>query len=224
MSYYDYYQPEAYVPSTDTYIEKDALINDTIDMMRHAATRALLSRKDVIIVASVSCIYGIGDRGAYQDMLVTLEAGQTYLRDKLLRHLVDIQYQRNDWDFHRGTFRVRGDVVEVFPAYEEDRAIRMELWGDEVESIAVIDPLRGTVMGKLLSVAIFPEQPLRDAGGAAQARRSRASRRSSARGSPSCGRRASCSRRSACVCARSTTSRTCVRWGSATASRTTRGT
>jgi len=156
VSYYDYYQPEAYVPSTDTYIEKDALINDTIDMMRHAATRALLSRKDVIIVASVSCIYGIGDRGAYQDMLVTLEAGQTYLRDKLLRQLVDIQYQRNDWDFHRGTFRVRGDIVEVFPAHEDDEAYRLSFFGDELESITRIDPLRGVVKGKLLSVAIFP--------------------------------------------------------------------
>jgi len=156
VSYYDYYQPEAYVPSTDTFIEKDALINDTIDMMRHAATRALLSRKDVIIVASVSCIYGIGDRGAYQDMLVTLEAGQTYLRDKLLRHLVDIQYQRNDWDFHRGTFRVRGDIVEVFPAHEDDEAYRLSFFGDELESITRIDPLRGVVKGKLLSVAIFP--------------------------------------------------------------------
>ncbi len=156
VSYYDYYQPEAYVPSTDTYIEKDALINDTIDMMRHAATRALLSRKDVIIVASVSCIYGIGDRGAYQDMLITLEAGQSYQRDKLLRHLVDIQYQRNDWDFHRGTFRVRGDVVEVFPAHEDDEAYRLSFFGDELETITRIDPLRGNVKGKLLSVAIFP--------------------------------------------------------------------
>ncbi len=156
VSYYDYYQPEAYVPSTDTYIEKDALINDTIDMMRHAATRALLSRKDVIIVASVSCIYGIGDRGAYQDMLITLEAGLNYQRDKLLRQLVDIQYQRNDWDFHRGTFRVRGDVVEVFPAHEDDEAYRLSFFGDELETITRIDPLRGNVKGKLLSVAIFP--------------------------------------------------------------------
>ncbi len=156
VSYYDYYQPEAYVPSTDTYIEKDALINDTIDMMRHAATRALLSRKDVIIVASVSCIYGIGDRGAYQDMLITLEAGQSYLRDRLLRQLVDIQYQRNDWDFHRGTFRVRGDVIEVFPAHEDDEAYRLSFFGDELESITRIDPLRGATKGKLLSVAIFP--------------------------------------------------------------------
>ena len=156
VSYYDYYQPEAYVPSTDTYIEKDALINDTIDMMRHAATRAILERRDTIIVASVSCIYGIGDKTTYKGMLIHLEEGKTYLRDRLLRHLVDIQYARNDWDFHRGTFRVRGDVVEVFPAYEQDEALRLSFWGDELESIARIDPLRGTVIEKVPSAAIFP--------------------------------------------------------------------
>jgi excinuclease ABC subunit B len=156
VSYYDYYQPEAYVPSTDTYIEKDALINDTIDMMRHAATRALLSRRDVIIVASVSCIYGIGDKGSYASMMINLEVGQHYVRDALLRKLVDIQYQRNDWDFHRGTFRVRGDVVEVFPAHEDDEALRFSFFGDELESISRIDPLRGTVIGKLKMCAVFP--------------------------------------------------------------------
>jgi excinuclease ABC subunit B len=156
VSYYDYYQPEAYVPSTDTYIEKDALINDAIDRMRHAATRALLSRRDVIIVASVSCIYGIGDKGAYAGMLIPLEVGQHVLRDALLRKLVDIQYQRNDWDFHRGTFRVRGDIVEVFPAHEEREALRLSFFGDELEAITRIDPLRGTTLGKLKTCAIFP--------------------------------------------------------------------
>ncbi|MFO0750195.1 MAG: excinuclease ABC subunit UvrB [Myxococcota bacterium] len=156
VSYYDYYQPEAYVPSTDTYIEKDALINDTIDMMRHAATRAILERRDTIIVASVSCIYGIGDKSTYKGMLIHLEEGKSYHRDRLLRQLVDIQYQRNDWDFHRGTFRVRGDVVEIFPAYEQDEALRLSFWGDELESLARIDPLRGTVIEKIPAAAVFP--------------------------------------------------------------------
>ncbi|MCC6909427.1 MAG: excinuclease ABC subunit UvrB [Phycisphaerales bacterium] len=156
VSYYDYYQPEAYVPSTDTYIEKDSLINDTIDQMRHAATRAILERHDTIIVASVSCIYGIGDKTTYKGMLVHLEEGKTYLRDRLLRQLVDIQYTRNDWDFHRGTFRVRGDVVEIFPAYEQDEALRLSFWGDELESLARIDPLRGTILERIPAAAIFP--------------------------------------------------------------------
>ena len=156
VSYYDYYQPEAYVPASDTYIEKDAIINDAIDRMRHAATRAVLERRDVIIVASVSCIYGIGDKTTYKGMLIHLEQGGRYDRDLLLRHLVDIQYTRNDYDFHRGTFRVRGDVVEVFPAYEESEAIRLEFWGDELETIARIDPLRGAVIAPMPAVAIFP--------------------------------------------------------------------
>jgi excinuclease ABC subunit B len=156
VSYYDYYQPEAYVPSTDTYIEKDAIINDEIDRMRHAATHALLSREDVIIVASVSCIYGIGSSESYQNMLVHLEKGDEIPRDVLLRRLVDIQYERNDVDFHRGTFRVRGDVVEVFPAYEQDRAIRIEMWGDEIDSIKEIDPLRGKVLNELTRYHIYP--------------------------------------------------------------------
>jgi excinuclease ABC subunit B len=156
VSYYDYYQPEAYVPSTDTYIEKDASINDEIDKMRHSATKALLERRDVIIVASVSCIYGLGSPEAYFDMLVFLERGGRVDRDQLLRKLVDIQYERNDYDFHRGTFRVRGDVVEVFPAYEEARALRIEFFGDEVERIAEIDPLRGTTLRGLDRVAIYP--------------------------------------------------------------------
>jgi excinuclease ABC subunit B len=156
VSYYDYYQPEAYVPSTDTYIEKDASINDEIDKMRHAATKALLERNDVIVVASVSCIYGLGSPSSYFDMLVLLERGSELERDAMLRKLVDMQYQRSDYDFHRGTFRVRGDVVEIFPAYEEGKAIRVELFGDTVEALCEIDPLRGRVLRKLERVAIYP--------------------------------------------------------------------
>src|SRR6266481_6048892 len=128
VSYYDYYQPEAYVPSTDSYIEKEATINEEIDRMRLSATRSLFERRDVIIVASVSCIYGLGEPEVYFEMLVFLEEGQTIERDRVLRKLVDIQYQRNDYDFHRGTFRVRGDIVGVFPAYEESRAVRVEFF------------------------------------------------------------------------------------------------
>ncbi len=156
VSYYDYYQPEAYVPSSDTYIEKDAIINDAIDRMRHAATHALLSRPDVIIVASVSCIYGIGSAESYHGLLVKLERGVELRRDELLRKLVDIQYSRNDVDFHRGTFRVRGDVVEIFPAYEEAVAIRVEFFGDEIEAIKEVDPLRGKVLGQLDRYAVYP--------------------------------------------------------------------
>jgi excinuclease ABC subunit B len=156
VSYYDYYQPEAYVPSTDTYIEKDASINDEIDKMRHSATKALLERNDVIIVASVSCIYGLGSPEAYFDLLVFLERGSRADRDQVLRKLVDIQYERTDYDFHRGTFRVRGDVVEIFPADEEARAIRIEFFGDEVDRLAEIDPLRGHTLRALDKVAIYP--------------------------------------------------------------------
>ncbi len=156
VSYYDYYQPEAYIPSTDLYIEKDSQINDEIDRMRHSATRSLLERNDVLIVASVSCIFGLGSAEAYYDQLVFVEEGQQVDRDRIVRKLVEIQYSRNDVAFTRGTFRVRGDVVEVFPAYEEDRAIRIEFWGDEVESISEIDPLRGVTLGRLPKVAIYP--------------------------------------------------------------------
>jgi excinuclease ABC subunit B len=156
VSYYDYYQPEAYIPQSDTFIEKDSSINETIDKMRHSATRSLLERKDVIIVASVSCIYGLGSPEAYQNMLVHLIQTEETDRDEILKKLVEIQYSRNDLDFHRGTFRVRGDVVEVFPAYEEDRAIRVEFFGDTVEAISEIDPLRGKVIRKLDRVAIYP--------------------------------------------------------------------
>src|SRR6188472_933416 len=156
VSYYDYYQPEAYIPTTDTFIEKDAIINDQIDRMRHAATHALLSREDVIIVASVSCIYGIGSAETYSGLLIEIVKGEELRRDELLRRLVDIQYERNDTDFHRGTFRVRGDVVEIFPAYEEARAIRVEFFGDEVDSIREVDPLRGRVLGTLDKYAVYP--------------------------------------------------------------------
>jgi excinuclease ABC subunit B len=156
VSYYDYYQPEAYVPSTDTYIEKDSLINEEIDRMRHAATYALLTRRDVLIVASVSCIYGIGAAEAYLGMKLDLAAGVEVRRDAVLRRLVEIHYERNDVDFSRGTFRVRGDVVEIFPAYEREKAIRVEWWGDEIESIAEVDPLRGKVLRKVDEVSIFP--------------------------------------------------------------------
>jgi excinuclease ABC subunit B len=156
VSYYDYYQPEAYVPSTDTFIEKDSLINDEIDRMRHAATYALLTRRDVLIVASVSCIYGIGAAEAYLGMKVDLAKGQQVRRDAVLKRLVEIQYERNDVDFQRGTFRVRGDTVEIFPAYEAERALRLEWWGDEIESISEVDPLRGKVLRKVDEVSIFP--------------------------------------------------------------------
>ncbi|MCB9792227.1 MAG: excinuclease ABC subunit UvrB [Alphaproteobacteria bacterium] len=156
VSYFDYYQPEAYVPSTDTYIEKDSAINERIDKLRHAATRSLLERRDVIIVASISCIYGLGSPEAYSGMLLQLREGQEIRRDDMLRKLVELQYSRNEMSFHRGTFRARGDVVEIFPAHEQDQAIRVELWGDEVESIALIDPLRGTRIETLDMTCIYP--------------------------------------------------------------------
>jgi len=156
VSYYDYYQPEAYVPNTDTYIEKDSLINDEIDRMRHSATRSLLTRNDVIVVASVSCIYGIGASEVYQGMTLDLAPGSEVERDAVLRHLVELQYERNDLDFSRGTFRVRGDTVEVFPVYEEDRALRLEWFGDELESIREVDPLRGKALRELEKIRMFP--------------------------------------------------------------------
>jgi excinuclease ABC subunit B len=156
VSYYDYYQPEAYVPSTDTYIEKDASINDEIDKMRHSATRSLFERRDVLIVASVSCIYGLGSPEEYLGMLVSVESNAELTRDDLLKHLVQIQYERNDHDFHRGTFRVRGDVVEIFPAYENDRVVRIDFFGDVIDSISEVDPLRGQVLRKLDRALIFP--------------------------------------------------------------------
>jgi excinuclease ABC subunit B len=156
VSYYDYYQPEAYIPSTDTYIEKDSSINEEIDKMRHSATRALFERQDVVIVASVSCIYGLGSPEAYQGCLIYLQEGDRMDRNVLLRKLVDIQYERNDVDFHRGTFRVRGDVVEVFPAHEERNAVRIEFLGDEIERISEVDSIRGRVFERLRKVPIYP--------------------------------------------------------------------
>jgi excinuclease ABC subunit B len=156
VSYYDYYQPEAYIPSTDTFIEKDSSINDQIDQMRHSATRSLLSRRDVLIVASVSCIYGLGSPELYREMLIQLEKGMHYRRDELLLHLVEIQYERNDVDFHRGCFRARGDVIEIFPAFEENTAYRIEFWGDEIERLSKIDPITGKTSEEVSTIEIYP--------------------------------------------------------------------
>ena len=156
VSYYDYYQPEAYVPATDSYIEKEATINDEIDRMRLSATRSLFERRDVIIVASVSCIYGLGSPEAYYGMLLPLERGQRIGRDQILRKLVEIQYERNDHDFGRGTFRVRGDVVEVYPSYEE-QGLRIELFGDEVDELASFDPLTGITLRRHDKIAVYPK-------------------------------------------------------------------
>src|SRR5262252_7159359 len=156
VSYYDYYQPEAYIPSSDVYIEKEATINDELDKLRLSATRSLFERRDCIIVASVSCIYGLGSPGAYYGMLFMLEKGQKISRKDILSRLVDILYDRNDRDFKRGTFRVRGDVIEVFPTYD-DNAYRIELWGDEVESLSQIDPLLGQVKQTYVRLPIYPK-------------------------------------------------------------------
>ena len=156
VSYYDYYQPEAYIPQSDTYIEKDALINDEIDRMRHSATRSLMERRDVVVVASVSCIYGIGAPETYQGMHLSIRAGEQIDRDEIIRRLVAVQYERNDYDFHRGTFRVRGDIVEIFPANEDTLALRIELFGDVVEAIHRIDPLKGAVLDGLDVVHVYP--------------------------------------------------------------------
>ncbi len=157
VSYYDYYQPEAYVPSTDTYIAKDASINDTIDQMRHAATSSLLERDDILIVASVSCIYGLGSPEVYHGMLLYLEEGMEIQRDAILAKLVEIQYSRNDLELHRGTFRARGDVIEIFPAASHANTIRVELFGDTVDAISEIDPLTGQVLGRLSRVPVYPK-------------------------------------------------------------------
>ena len=156
VSYYDYYQPEAYVPSTDTYIEKDSAINDEIDKLRHSATAVLSERRDVIIVASVSCIYGLGSPIDYAEMVISLRQGMIKDRDEVIRKLVDIQYNRNDFDFHRGTFRVRGDIVEVFPAYVSNKAYRIEFFGDEIDKISEMDVLSGDVIAELSHIAIYP--------------------------------------------------------------------
>src|SRR5690625_2606196 len=155
VSYYDYYQPEAYVPHTDTYIEKDASINDEIDKLRHSATSALFERNDVLIVASVSCIYGLGSPEEYRDLVLSLRVGMEKERNEVLRNLVDIQYSRNDIDFQRGTFRVRGDSVEIIPASKEEHCIRVEFFGDEIDRIREVDALTGEIIGDREHVAIF---------------------------------------------------------------------
>ncbi|OGR11417.1 MAG: excinuclease ABC subunit B [Desulfobacula sp. GWF2_41_7] len=156
VSYYDNYQPDAYIPSSDTYIQKDSSINEVIDKMRHSATRSVLARKDVIVVASVSCIYGLGAPEDYLDLRVTLTRDMEITREKLLEKFVNIQYTRNDMDFHRGTFRVRGDRVEIFPAYEEDKAVRIDFFGDMIEGISEIDPMKGTVLKSFDQTVIYP--------------------------------------------------------------------
>ncbi|MCA1945365.1 MAG: DEAD/DEAH box helicase family protein, partial [Desulfovibrio sp.] len=156
VSYYDYYQPEAYIPQSDTYIEKDSSINDEIDKLRHAATHALLTRRDVLIVASVSCIYGLGSPEYYARMLIPLEEGQRLRMDDLMARLVEVQYERNDIDFHRGAFRVRGDVLEIIPAYHHERALRLEFFGDELETLSEVDPLTGEVLGRLRKTVVYP--------------------------------------------------------------------
>ena len=156
VSYYDYYQPEAYIPQSDTYIEKDALINDEIDRMRHSTTKSLFERRDVVIVASVSCIYGLGSPESYHGMHLALAEGEERERDDILRQLVALQYERNDYDFHRGTFRVRGDVVEIFPVAAESVALRVELFGDTIEAIHRIDPLKGQMLERIDRAAVYP--------------------------------------------------------------------
>jgi len=156
VSYYDYYQPEAYIAQSDTYIEKDSSINETIDKMRHSATRSLLTRQDVIIVASVSCIYGLGSPDEYKNMHLFLQKGEEYLMEEVSRRLVYMLYERNDHSFHRGTFRVRGDVLEIFPAYEDDRAVRVEFFGDTIEAISTIDPLRGIPLSEMDELTVYP--------------------------------------------------------------------
>ena len=156
VSYYDYYQPEAYIPQSDTYIEKDSAINEAIDKMRHSATRSLLTRRDIIIVASVSCIYGLGSPEEYRNMHLLLKCGAEYAMEEIQRRLVYMLYERNDVSFHRGTFRVRGDVLEIFPAYEEERAVRVELFGDTIDAIRIIDPLRGKVLESLDELVVYP--------------------------------------------------------------------
>jgi excinuclease ABC subunit B len=156
VSYYDYYQPEAYIPASDTYIEKDSAINDAIDKLRHSATRSLLTRRDVLIVASVSCIYGLGSPDEYKNMHLFLERGAEYPMEEVQRRLAFMLYERNDYSFHRGTFRVRGDVIDIFPVHEEDRALRVEFFGDSIDSITLIDPLRGVVLEDMEQTAVFP--------------------------------------------------------------------
>ena len=204
VSYFDYYQPEAYLPRSDTYIEKDSSRNEEIDKLRHAATKALFERRDVIIVASVSCIYGLGAPVDYGATVLRLKRGGAYRRDTVLRHLVDLQYQRNDQALQRARFRVRGDTLELVPA-SEDRLVRVEFFGDEVERITELDPLTGELLAERLGGQRLPGEPLRDAGRQAPGgdrRRSRPRRRSASPGSRS---RAVRSRRRASASARRST-------------------
>ncbi|WP_448874948.1 excinuclease ABC subunit UvrB [Desulfobulbus propionicus] len=156
VSYYDYYQPEAYIPASDTYIEKDSSINDAIDKLRHSATRSLLTRRDVLIVASVSCIYGLGSPDEYKNMHLYLRVGEDYPMEEVQRRLAFMLYERNEFSFHRGTFRVRGDVIDIFPVHEEDRAVRVEFFGDTIDSVSIIDPLRGVVIADVEEMTVFP--------------------------------------------------------------------
>ena len=156
VSYYDYYQPEAYVPSSDTYIEKDSSINDEIDELRHGATSALINNRDVIVVASVSCIYGIGEKEEYINKMLTLTVGETAKRNEIINKLVDMTYERTDIDFHRGTFRVRGDIIDIIPINEKSYGIKIELFGDEVERISTFDPLTGALVQSKKTISIFP--------------------------------------------------------------------
>lgn len=205
VSYYDYYQPEAYIAQTDTYIEKDSSINDDVERLRHSATSNLLSRRDVVVVASVSCIYGLGTPQSYLDRSVQLDVGLEVPRDALLRLLVDMQYNRNDMAFTRGTFRVRGDTVEIIPSYEE-LAVRIEFFGDEVEALYYLHPLTGDVVRQTNSLRIFPPH-ITWPGRSEWGRRWRVSSRNSRSGCPNWRGRASCWRRSACGCGPTTTSR-----------------
>ena len=203
VSYYDYYQPEAYVPQTDTYIEKDSSINEEVERLRHSATNSLLTRRDVIVVSTVSCIYGLGTPQEYVDRMLRLKVGEEHDRDSMLRRLVEIQYTRNDMAFTRGTFRVRGDTLEVFPVYEE-LAIRIEFFGDEIERLMTLHPLTGEVVTEDTELHVFPatHYVAGPSGWSARSPASSSSSRTSSRRSRS---RASSSRRSGCGCARRTT-------------------
>ncbi len=219
VSYYDYYQPEAYIPSSDTYIEKDSSINDEIDRLRHSATSALLTRRDVIVVASVSCIYGIGSPQSYAKRILHIEVGKEQDHRAILRRLVDLRYERNDVNLVRGKFRVRGDTIEVHPAYDE-HAVRISLFGDEVERITRVNMLTGETLEDLHDLVVFPatHYATDDEGMEGAIKGSRPSSRT---GWPSSSARASCSRPSAFGCARRTTWRCWPRSARATASRTT---
>ncbi len=221
VSYYDYYQPEAYVPQSDTYIEKDSSINEEVERLRHSATNSLLTRRDVVVVASVSCIYGLGTPQEYVDRMVRLDVGEEIDRDQLLRRFVEMQYTRNDLAFTRGTFRVRGDTIEIFPVYEE-LAVRIEMFGDEIEALSTLHPLTGEIISEDPMVHVFPRQPLRRLAPNAWSGPSPASSRSWSSAWPSWRSRARCWRPSGCACAPRTTSRCSARSAPAPAWRTTR--